>query len=88
MSSFLRKGKRQLKANKYKDAKKSLNEIKRIVKEIDYITSVTSLQDVELTEDNVVEEAGKISNLKIGKLEKSMLLQKHYGRKVEQEKPS
>lgn len=73
---LLRQGKRQLRRDKLRKAKWHKKEFDRTLKELEYISSVLHLEGVELTEDNIEEEVAKISEIKLGAMEKMILLNK------------
>ena len=66
-----RQAKRSLKRKQISEVKLHKLEVKRIMDEIDIINDLIHF---ELTEDNVEEEVAKVSALKLGALEKGIIL--------------
>ena len=76
MSNQFRKGKRlSLKQDRVK-AKQSYKDAKDLINTLDEISEILYSKDIEITEDNLVEEVGKVSDIKVERLEKTYILSK------------
>lgn len=71
---LLRKAKRLQRKKELKEAKMHKREIYKIFQELEYLASIMKIEGVELTEDNIVDEVAKRSELKLGAFEKAILL--------------
>lgn len=71
-----RQGARHKRRADLKKAKWHKKEFDRTLKELEYINTVLHLEGIELTEDNIEEEVAKISEVKLGAMEKMILLNK------------
>ena len=70
MSNFLAKGKRASVVKKKKEFRKHLKRFYKILKELDRVFIELMVQkEISITEDNIVQEAEKISKVKIGEYE-------------------
>ncbi len=65
MSSFLRKGKRQLVVAQKKKAKQAYKDFNKMITTMQYLDGVFTAEQVVLTEENVVEEVAKRTNIKL-----------------------
>lgn len=75
-----RQGKRHERRKNLKEAKVHGKSVSEIFKSLDAINNVLRLNKVVLTENNIVNEVGKVSDIKLGAMEKMILLntQKEY----------
>ncbi len=71
-----RQGKRIKRREVLKESKWHKKEFYKIIEELDYVSSLLHLEGVELTEDNIEEEVSKVSEVKLGAMEKMVLLNK------------
>jgi len=78
MGSFLRKGYRDSKKLLQKTNKKRINKILNITHQLDSVAKEIIKSHVVITEENIVEEASRYTDLPIGKLEKHILNAKLY----------
>lgn len=69
-----RQGRRATKRQAMTQVKHHKRAIKYIYEELEYINGVMYLQGIDLTEDNIVEEVAKVSELPLGATEKMILL--------------
>ncbi len=76
MSNQLRKGKRQqLKLAKL-NAKKSYKQALELIEVLDEISDILNSKNIEITDNNIVEEVSKVSDIEVGRLEKTYILSK------------
>lgn len=76
MSNFLKQGRRIAARAKKKEVKQRTKEVYKILGEMEDIAQEMSKGDVIIDDSNVVEEAAKYSERKIGEFEKFLLLGK------------
>lgn len=76
MSSFLRTTKRKSEISKNKQIKIHTKEFYKILNRLDLIANELKELDIEITEDNVNEEASKILGRDLDSMEKFILLGK------------
>tara|TARA_R110000772_G_scaffold54130_2_gene123595 strand:+ start:2792 stop:3070 length:279 start_codon:yes stop_codon:yes gene_type:complete len=76
MSSFLNQKKRESGMRQRMIAKKSVKKMYKIFDKLDVIATELIRSGIIITEDNVEFEASKYTDIRIGSLEKSMLLSK------------
>lgn len=69
-----RQGRRVERRKALKQAKVHKKEIYKIFEELEYLASVMHIEEVKLTENNIVEEVAKRSEIKLGAFEKAILL--------------
>jgi hypothetical protein len=69
-----RQGKRLERKKLLKEAKYHKKEFYNILSELEYIKSLMKVSKVILTEENIEEEVAKVSGIKLGAMEKMILL--------------
>lgn len=74
--SFLRQGYRQSKAFEKKKVKNHVKEFYKILHKLDSVADEIRKSEVEITEDNINEEASKVIGRDIDSMEKTILLGK------------
>jgi DUF1009 family protein len=76
MSSFLKRGERQMKLKIRKEVKSRIKQVYYIMDELDDVANMIYNAGDEYNEENIAEVAGKYTDLKIEGLETLMLLGK------------
>jgi len=82
MSSFLRKGKRQLIVSQKKKAKRAMKDFSKMMATMQYLEGVFTAEQVVLTEENVVEEVAKRTNVKLSDRMYKLLVDNFKNKKV------
>lgn len=76
MSSFLKKSRKKSEVYQKRKDKKHVKAFFRILDELDEVAVILKDKGVDITEDNIIDEASKYTDITIGRLEKMILLNK------------
>jgi hypothetical protein len=78
MGSLLRHGRRQLAKKKLSEVKHHKRSFHKILSELDYISTWAQLEGIVFTEDNIEDQVKIVSDMKLGNMEKTILMSKQH----------
>ena len=75
---ILKQGRRELNRKKHAEAKLHKKEFYKIMRELERVDKLRVMEKATFTEEGIDEEVKRYSDIKLGSLEKAILLNKQY----------